>query len=131
METLEQLAARIAKGYAYADDLEPQAVALAAVEEALAELQAAGRIVDGEALECCGRPVVGAEYMGQQEMICCGRPEPAGYEFPEEINGAACDLDAIIAGHDVGTREPLAPEDMQRLAASARALLGRKRWRAV
>lgn len=25
--------------------------------------------------ECCGRPVVGAEYMGQQEMLCCGEPE--------------------------------------------------------
>lgn len=25
--------------------------------------------------ECCGRPCVGAEYMGQQEMICCGEPE--------------------------------------------------------
>lgn len=27
--------------------------------------------------ECCGSPVVGAEYMGQQEMVCCGCPEPA------------------------------------------------------
>ncbi len=27
--------------------------------------------------ECCGRPVVGAEYMGQQEMVCCGCPEPS------------------------------------------------------
>jgi hypothetical protein len=26
--------------------------------------------------ECCGSPVVGAEYMGQQEMVCCGCPEP-------------------------------------------------------
>ena len=30
-----------------------------------------------EHLECCGRPVVGAEYMGQQEMLCCGQAEPA------------------------------------------------------
>lgn len=22
--------------------------------------------------ECCGRPCVGAEYMGQCEMVCCG-----------------------------------------------------------
>lgn len=28
-------------------------------------------------LECCGSPVVGAEYMGQQEQVCCGCPEPA------------------------------------------------------
>jgi hypothetical protein len=27
--------------------------------------------------ECCGQPVVGAEYMGQQEMLCCGNPEAA------------------------------------------------------
>lgn len=26
--------------------------------------------------ECCGQPVVGAEYMGQQEMICCGNAVP-------------------------------------------------------
>lgn len=25
--------------------------------------------------ECCGCPVVGAEYMGQQEQVCCGNPE--------------------------------------------------------
>lgn len=25
--------------------------------------------------ECCGCPVVGAEYMGQQEQVCCGQPE--------------------------------------------------------
>jgi len=24
--------------------------------------------------ECCGNPVVGAQYMGQNEMICCGDP---------------------------------------------------------
>ena len=27
--------------------------------------------------ECCGCPVVGAIYMGEQEMVCCGQPEPA------------------------------------------------------
>lgn len=31
----------------------------------------------GEHPECCGVPVVGAEYMGQQEQVCCGCPEPA------------------------------------------------------
>lgn len=25
---------------------------------------------------CCGSPVVGAQYMGQTEMVCCGNPEP-------------------------------------------------------
>lgn len=30
-----------------------------------------------EHLECCGSPQVGAEYMGQQELVCCGCPEPA------------------------------------------------------
>ncbi len=24
---------------------------------------------------CCGSPVVGAEYMGSQEMVCCGNPD--------------------------------------------------------
>lgn len=31
----------------------------------------------GEYPECCGNPVVGAEYMGQEEMVCCGCPEPS------------------------------------------------------
>jgi len=31
-----------------------------------------------EEWDCCGNFVVGAEYMGQCEMICCGNPEPAG-----------------------------------------------------
>jgi hypothetical protein len=26
--------------------------------------------------QCCGQGVVGAEYMGQQETVCCGSPEP-------------------------------------------------------
>lgn len=26
---------------------------------------------------CCGCPVVGAQYMGQKEMICCGNYEPS------------------------------------------------------
>lgn len=25
--------------------------------------------------ECCGNPCVGAQYMGQNEMICCGQPQ--------------------------------------------------------
>lgn len=28
-----------------------------------------------EHLECCGRPVVGAEYGGMQEQVCCGCAE--------------------------------------------------------
>jgi len=31
----------------------------------------------GEHPECCGCPVVGAQYMGASEMVCCGNPEPA------------------------------------------------------
>lgn len=27
--------------------------------------------------ECCGRGVVGGEYMGSKEIVCCGNPEPA------------------------------------------------------
>lgn len=29
----------------------------------------------GAVLVCCRRPEVGAEYMGAQEMFCCGNPE--------------------------------------------------------
>lgn len=37
----------------------------------------ARELADSEKEEfvCCGKPVVGAEYMGQKEMICCGNPE--------------------------------------------------------
>jgi hypothetical protein len=41
-------------------------------------LDDAAQACDGMALECCGSPQVGAEYMGQQEIICCGCPEPSG-----------------------------------------------------
>jgi hypothetical protein len=30
--------------------------------------------VSDSAYECCGNPVVGAEYMGSVEQICCGTP---------------------------------------------------------
>lgn len=45
----------------------------------LADLDAVRAIEDevrhllwGAHPECCGRPCVGAEYMGQSEMVCCG-----------------------------------------------------------
>jgi hypothetical protein len=38
--------------------------------------------LDADDSECCGKPVVGAEYMGQQEMVCCGNPEPKGEPAP-------------------------------------------------
>lgn len=37
---------------------------------------------------CCGHPVVGAEYMGAQEMICCGDPDQDVEACPK-CNGAA------------------------------------------
>jgi len=49
--------------------------------DALALLKADADIVRNllwdEHPECCGCPVVGATYMGDQEMVCCGQPEPA------------------------------------------------------
>lgn len=41
------------------------------------------------AFVCCGNRVVGAEYMGSQEMICCGEPL--------EMKSAADVADAIRA----------------------------------
>jgi hypothetical protein len=32
--------------------------------------------------ECCGKLVVGAEYMGSREMICCGEPERDEWDNP-------------------------------------------------
>ncbi|WP_333998255.1 hypothetical protein [Burkholderia orbicola] len=37
-------------------------------------------IADTRTQTCCGSPVVGGEYMGQQEMVCCGCPELDGSE---------------------------------------------------
>ena len=49
--------------------------------------------------ECCGNFDVGAEYMGQQEGVCCGRPEPKG-----------C-IDWVIVGGESGRgARPMHPE---------------------
>jgi len=37
-------------------------------------------IADTRTYTCCAQPVVGAEYMGQQEILCCGCPEVDGCE---------------------------------------------------
>lgn len=37
-------------------------------------------LADTREQTCCGRPCVGAEYMGQQEMVCCGNPDMDGDE---------------------------------------------------
>ena len=37
---------------------------------------------------CCGQQVVGAEYMGQQEMICCGQPDEDALVFVDEQPGS-------------------------------------------
>ena len=38
-----------------------------------------------ETFECCGCPVVGNEYMGQVQMVCCGKLEPAGVPQPAAV----------------------------------------------
>ena len=59
--------------------------------------------------ECCGQPVVGAEYMGQSEELCCGCPEPAMLndarivatlraKFPERSTPAGNDTVAAPSG---------------------------------
>lgn len=35
-------------------------------------------LADTRVQVCCGQPCVGAEYMGQQEMVCCGNPDMDG-----------------------------------------------------
>lgn len=40
--------------------------------------------------QCCGQFDTGAEYMGQQERVCCGKPEPSG------------ELDWVIVGGESG-----------------------------
>lgn len=35
---------------------------------------------------CCQQPVVGAEYMGQVDVVCCGSPEP-DYKQCEKCQG--------------------------------------------
>ena len=35
-------------------------------------------LADTREQSCCGQPCVGAEYMGQQEMVCCGNPDMDG-----------------------------------------------------
>lgn len=37
-------------------------------------------IADTRTYTCCAQPIVGAEYMGQQEILCCGCPDVDGCE---------------------------------------------------
>jgi hypothetical protein len=62
--------------YAHPPAPEQPAPALASAPRVPQEQQIRALLWD-EHPECCGSPVVGAEYMGQQEMLCCGCPEPA------------------------------------------------------
>lgn len=60
---------------------------------------------DPDEFECCGNPVVGAEYMGAREMVCCGNPEPRGERAQQPIDplqGAANWLREAIFDCGVG-----------------------------
>lgn len=51
---------------------------------------------------CCGRPCVGAEYMGQQEMVCCGNPDTDGdAEDPIATVKYEHDIPLVIAAPDM------------------------------
>lgn len=59
-------------------------------------------IADTRAQSCCGQPCVGAEYMGQQEMVCCGNPDVDG--DAEDIIARVtyeCDIPLIVAAPDL------------------------------
>lgn len=59
-------------------------------------------VADTREQACCGQPCVGAEYMGQQEMICCGNPEVDGDE--EDIIATVKyerDIPLVIAAPDM------------------------------
>lgn len=56
------------------DDRELQEAFIAGILDVEDDLR---NLLWAEHPECCGRPVVGAEYMGSVEHICCGCPEGA------------------------------------------------------
>lgn len=67
-------------GFCLADSWSPDEQA--AARQAWAACEAA----KAEDFECCGKPVVGAEYMGAQELVCCGNPEPKGEAQPVALS---------------------------------------------
>jgi hypothetical protein len=59
-------------------------------------------LADTREQSCCGRPCVGAEYMGQQEMVCCGNPEVDGdAEDPIATVKYERDIPLVIAAPDM------------------------------
>ncbi len=47
------------------------------MQDAQAALEQVRALLWDEHPECCGNPVVGAEYMSDRKMVCCGCPEPS------------------------------------------------------
>lgn len=47
---------------------------------------------------CCGQYVVGAEYMGAQEMICCGDPDEDVETCPKCKGSGEVDRAAVSEG---------------------------------
>lgn len=59
-------------------------------------------LADTREQSCCGHPCVGAEYMGQQEMVCCGNFETDG--DAEDVIARVtyeCDIPLVIAAPDM------------------------------
>jgi len=75
-ESIDDLVDFVCDEWVHPPAPEQPAPALASAPRVPQEQQIRALLWD-EHPECCGSPVVGAEYMGQQEMLCCGCPEPA------------------------------------------------------
>lgn len=59
-------------------------------------------IADTRTSSCCGQPCVGSEYMGQQEMVCCGNFEVDGHG--EDVIARVtyeCDIPLIAAAPEM------------------------------
>lgn len=85
------------------------AEALPIVRAALSAQQAEVAPVQPE-YECCGSPVVGATYMGQQEMVCCGNYEPTGAAPVQPTKLKPADYSEQYAGMDGSPYPPVQPE---------------------
>ena len=54
--------------------------------------------------ECCGCPVVGTEYMGAREMVCCGEPSMDTLNDKQIVNTLRAEFPAIDAAMAAGEK---------------------------
>jgi hypothetical protein len=71
----EKLLGAIARGWCSPENSSKEMDA--ALAFAIAESIQKSALTPAEVPRCCGRYEVGADYMGAQELVCCGNYEPA------------------------------------------------------